>query len=51
MREKKLAYFSSCSDLEEGKESFEKFKCGLFKIFDFCLMFFLKSFNETLSES
>ena len=45
------AYFSSCPDLEEDKESFEKFKRGLFKMFDFCLTFFLKSFNETLSES
>ena len=38
------------SDLEEAEESFEKLKC-LFKILDFCLMFFLISLNEILTES
>ena len=44
------SYFHSSSDLEEGKESFEKLKRGPFKIRDFCL-FFLKNLNEILSES
>ena len=45
------AYFFSYSDLEEAEESFEKLNCGPFKILDFCLMFFLKSLKEILSES
>ena len=38
------------SVLEEADESFEKPKCGRFKIFDIPLMFFIKKLKETLNE-
>ena len=39
------------SNLEEANKSFEKSQYGCFKIFDICLMLFIKNLKEILSES
>ena len=41
-------FLSEISDLEEANKSFEKSRCGHFKIFDFRFMLFIKNLKGTL---